>query len=202
MCYTIKQTANERLLEGRFHARLKYPAQLAYIEKSSGFSFPLVPVITNQDTESIQLFQWGLLPSWARDTALRKNTLNARLETLVEKPSFRASVENRCLVLIDGFYEYQWHDPKGKNKRCYVMTMPDSQPFALGGIYNIWTDKSTGEQIPTFSILTTAANAQMEIIHNTKKRMPLILTRANEKEWLRGEINYPHFESELVTTVI
>jgi putative SOS response-associated peptidase YedK len=202
MCYTIKQTANQRLLEGRFKARLKYPAQLETIESSGGFAFPLVPVITNEDVESIQLFHWGLIPHWAKDKEIRKNTLNARIETIDEKPSFRASVMNRCFVLIDGFYEYQWQDAKGKEKKRFLMTMPDGEPFALGGLFSIWTDKTTGELVPSFTILTTEANEQMAIIHNTKKRMPLILTKDNEMDWLEGKIEKVRFDKKLITTEI
>ncbi len=200
MCYTIKQTANERLLEGRFRARVKYPPQLEQIEKSSGFAFPLVPVVTNKEMDSIYLYHWGLIPHWAKDKELRKNTLNARIETIEEKPSFRSYVKNRCLVLIDGFYEYQWQDPKGKVKKPFFMTMPDGEPFSLGGLYSVWTDKVTGELVPTFTILTTEANEQMAIIHNTKKRMPLILTKENEREWLEGKLDKLSFEEKLVTT--
>ena len=198
MCYTIKQTANERLLEGRFRARVKYPPQ--QIEKSSGFAFPLVPVVTNKEMDSIHLYHWGLIPHWAKDKELRKNTLNARIETIEEKPSFRSYVKNRCLVLIDGFYEYQWQDPKGKVKKPFLMTMPDGEPFALGGLFSVWTDRVTGELVPTFTILTTEANEQMAIIHNTKKRMPLILTKENEREWLEGKLDKLSFEEKLVTT--
>jgi putative SOS response-associated peptidase YedK len=202
MCYTIKQTANERLLEGRFRARVKYPPQLEQIEKSSGFAFPLVPVITNKEADSIQLFHWGLIPHWAKDMEIRKNTLNARIETIEEKPSFRSYTRNRCLVLIDGFYEYQWQDTKGKVKKPFLMTMPDLEPFALGGLFSIWTDTTTGELMPTFTILTMEANEQMAIIHNTKKRMPLILTKENEMDWLEGKIENVKFEENLVTTEI
>jgi putative SOS response-associated peptidase YedK len=202
MCYTIKQTANERLLEGRFKARLKYPAQLEPIEKSSGFAFPLVPVITNKETDSIQLFQWGLIPHWAKDMEIRKNTLNARIETIDEKPSFRSYTKNRCLVLIDGFYEYQWQDPKGKEKKRFLMTMPDGEPFALGGLFSHWTDKTGGDMLSTFTILTMDANEQMAEIHNTKKRMPLVLTKDNEMDWLEGKIEKVRFDKKLITTEI
>ncbi len=202
MCYTIKQTANERLLEGRFRARVKYPPQLEQIEKSSGFAFPLVPVITNKETDSIQLFHWGLIPHWAKDMEIRKSTLNARIETIEEKPSFRSYVKNRCLVLIDGFYEYQWQDPKGKVKKPFLMTMSDGEPFALGGLFSVWTDKVTGELLLTFTILTTEANEQMAIIHNTKKRMPMILTKENEREWLEGKLEKVRFDEKLITTEI
>jgi putative SOS response-associated peptidase YedK len=202
MCYTIKQTANERLLEGRFRARVKYPQQLEQIEKSSGFAFPLVPVVTNKEMDSIHLYHWGLIPHWAKDKELRKNTLNARIETIEEKPSFRSYVKNRCLVLIDGFYEYQWQDTKGKVKKPFLMTMPDGEPFALGGLFSHWTDKTSGDMLSTFTILTMDANEQMAEIHNTKKRMPLILRRDTEMDWLEGKIEKVRFDKKLITTEI
>jgi putative SOS response-associated peptidase YedK len=202
MCYTIKQTANERLLEGRFRARVKYPQQLEQIEKSSGFAFPLVPVVTNKEIDSIHLYHWGLIPHWAKDKELRKNTLNARIETIEEKPSFRSYVKNRCLVLIDGFYEYQWQDTKGKVKKPFLMTMPDGEPFALGGLFSHWTDKTSGDILSTFTILTMDANEQMAEIHNTKKRMPLILRRDTEMDWLEGKIEKVRFDKKLITTEI
>jgi putative SOS response-associated peptidase YedK len=202
MCYTIKQTANERLLEGRFRARVKYPQQLEQIEKSSGFAFPLVPVVTNKEMDSIHLYHWGLIPQWAKDKELRKNTLNARIETIEEKPSFRSYVKNRCLVLIDGFYEYQWQDTKGKVKKPFLMTMPDGEPFALGGLFSHWTDKTSGDMLSTFTILTMDANEQMAEIHNTKKRMPLILRRDTEMDWLEGKIEKVRFDKKLITTEI
>jgi putative SOS response-associated peptidase YedK len=202
MCYTIKQTANERLLEGRFRARVKYPQQLEQIEKSSGFAFPLVPVVTNKEMDSIHLYHWGLIPHWAKDKELRKNTLNARIETIEEKPSFRSYVKNRCLVLIDGFYEYQCQDTKGKVKKPFLMTMPDGEPFALGGLFSHWTDKTSGDMLSTFTILTMDANEQMAEIHNTKKRMPLILRRDTEMDWLEGKIEKVRFDKKLITTEI
>lgn len=202
MCYTIKQTANERLLEGRFRARVKYPQQLEQIEKSSGFAFPLVPVVTNKEMDSIHLYHWGLIPHWAKDKELRKNTLNARIETIEEKPSFRSYVKNRCLVLIDGFYEYQWQDTKGKVKKPFLMTMPDGEPFALGGLFSHWTDKTSGDMLSTFTILTMDANEQMAEIHNTKKRMPLILRRDTEMDWLEGKIEKVRFDEKLITTEV
>jgi putative SOS response-associated peptidase YedK len=202
MCYTIKQTANERLLEGRFRARVKYPQQLEQIEKSSGFAFPLVPVVTNKEMDSIHLYHWGLILHWAKDKELRKNTLNARIETIEEKPSFRSYVKNRCLVLIDGFYEYQWQDPKGKVKKPFLMTMPDGEPFALGGLFSHWTDKTSGDMLSTFTILTMDANEQMAEIHNTKKRMPLILRRDTEMDWLEGKIEKVRFDEKLITTEV
>lgn len=130
---------------------------------------------------------WGLIPFWAKDNSIRKNTLNARFETLREKASFRSSLNNRCLVLSDGFYEWQWLDEKGKKKQKYLITRPNEEAFAFAGLYNDWIDKSTGEIVKTYTIITTKANELMANIHNTKKRMPFILSPEIEEAWLMGE---------------
>src|SRR5690606_32848026 len=103
-------------LENRFKARFSNPDEY-YPTIYNGFQHPKTPVITNADGHSIQMYNWGLIPYWAKDNSIRKNTLNARCETLSEKASFRSSMNNRCLVLSDGFYEWEWLDPKGKQKQ-------------------------------------------------------------------------------------
>ena len=112
--------------------------------------------------------------------------MNAKIETINEKPSFRQSVNNRCLILVDGFYEWQWLDEKGKKKQRYLLALPKDELFCLAGIWNIWVDKSTGEIINTYTILTTEANELMAKIHNSKKRMPVIVNKENEENWLKG----------------
>ena len=151
--------------------------------------------------ELIQLYNWGLIPHWAKDITIRKNTLNARMETINQKPSFRDAAKNRCLVLVDGFYEWQWLDDKGKKKQKYLITLPDDEAFAFGGIYNDWVDKSTGEVINTYTILTTDANDFMSIIHNSQKRMPLILNKDTEKDWLNG-LAVEQKDIELIATPV
>lgn len=185
MCFHSKQTKKAIELEHRFRA--KFENESAYTPSIfNGFQFPKTPVIANDDNHTIKLFNWGLIPAWAKDKDIRKNTLNARIETIGEKPSFRNSVNNRCLVLVDGFYEWQWLDEKGKQKQKYEIGMPDHSAFALAGIWSDWVDKETGELMRTYSILTTEANELMARIHNSKKRMPVVLHPENEMEWLMG----------------
>jgi putative SOS response-associated peptidase YedK len=184
MCYHSKQTADAQSLEKRFNAKFdtgEYTAQ-----RYNGFTFPMTPVITNENSNLIQLYSWGLIPDWSKDHKFRVNTLNARIETLTEKPSFKSYVKNRCLILANGFYEWKWLDEKGKTKQQYEITLSDNSPFAFAGIYSTWIDKTTGEILNTYSIITTEANELMAEIHNTKKRMPVILTPENEKLWLSG----------------
>ncbi|RRB06956.1 SOS response-associated peptidase [Larkinella rosea] len=147
--------------------------------KLSGFAHPLLPVITQESPREIQLFQWGLIPAWAKPeqvAELTKGTLNAREDTIFEKPSFRDSIgTKRCLLLVNGFYEWR-HDKK--DKIPYYISLTDEKPFALGCVYSVWKGQ------PTFSIVTTNANPLMEYIHNTKKRMPLMLTHEEERRWI------------------
>jgi putative SOS response-associated peptidase YedK len=127
---------------------------------------------------------WGLIPHWAKDDHIRKYTLNARIETIEEKVSFKDSVNNRCLIIADGFFEWQWLDAKGHKKQKYRLHLPNDELFELAGLWSEWTDTSSGEIIKTYSILTTDANELLGKIHNSKKRMPILV--ANDKEWLQG----------------
>jgi putative SOS response-associated peptidase YedK len=156
----------------------------------NGFTHPKTPVITAQEPQFLQLFNWGLLPNWAKDASFAKNTLNAKLETLHEKPSFSHYTHQRCLILSNGFFEWHWQDAKGKNKQAFHVHLPNNALFAFAGLWNAWIDKQTGEIRPTYTIITTAANELMERIHNTKKRMPLVLSASQGKHWLgTGELN-------------
>ena len=130
---------------------------------------------------------WGLIPSWIKDreSALkfRVNTVNARSETIFEKPAFRkAASERHCLVLADGFFEFREIDGK---KFPYYIRVTGGQPFAFAGLYEFWTNPETGEMQPGFSIITTVANPLMAIIHNRKMRMPVILHDSAERNWLK-----------------
>lgn len=185
MCFHSQQSKSAQELEHRFKATFDNTTDY---EPSiyNAFQFPKTPVITNQQTDKIQLFQWGLIPFWAKDDSIKKNTLNARIETIHEKPSFRNVINKRCLILADGFFEWQWLDLKGKQKQKYLLTLPNTSLFAFAGLWSEWLDIKTGELVPTYTILTTKANDLMSQIHNTKKRMPIILSEENEKDWLNG----------------
>lgn len=186
MCFHSKQSKTAQELQHRFKA--KFENEKLFIPSIyNGFQFPLTPVITNKKPETIQFFQWGLIPFWAKDDNIKKNTLNAKLETIHEKPSFRNIVNNRCLVLADGFYEWQWLDEKGKQKQKYELTLPENEAFGFAGLWSEWLNKTTGEIIKSYSILTTEANELMSKIHNTKKRMPIIVSINHEQNWLNGQ---------------
>ena len=150
----------------------------------NGFSHPQMTVITDEQPTATALHQWGLIPAWAKDQSIRRHTLNARIETLKQKPSFRKA--HRCLVLTDGFFEWQWLDAKGKKKQKHCITRADNQPFAFAGLWDEWIDRQTGEIIRSFAIVTTEAGGIMREIHNSKLRMPYTLAPTSENEWLNG----------------
>ncbi|MBK7124136.1 MAG: SOS response-associated peptidase [Chitinophagaceae bacterium] len=164
---------------------------------AAGFSFLQMPVITQKQPGRVQLFNWGLIPHWVKTRAdadkLKAQTLNARSETVFEKPSFRSCIPNsRCLVITDGFFE--WMDYQ-KKKYPHFIQMKDRQLFCFAGIYTSWVDKTTGELINSFSILTTDANPLMEKIHNLKKRMPVIVPPSLYKKWLQPDLTKEEIQS-------
>jgi putative SOS response-associated peptidase YedK len=200
MCFHSKLSKKAQALQNRFKAKFEN-VDILLPEIYNAFQYPKTPVITNREADKIQLFNWGLIPAWVKDDTIKKITLNARIETIAEKPAFKGSIKNRCLILADGFYEWQWLDTKGKNKQKYLITLPDDEAFAFAGLWSEWIDKSTGELIKTYTILTTEANELMSKIHNSKKRMPVILSKKTEIEWLKGEkINT--FNIELLATAV
>jgi len=186
MCYHSKQTKKAAELESRFNAKIDNSDIFTTSEHYTGHAYPYTPVISNDNRKLIQQFKWGLIPENSRDVSIREYTLNARIETLQEKPSFKNSIGNRCLIIVDGFYEWKWLTESGNKKEKYLITLPDDGLFAFAGLYSGWTDKSTGEIIKTYTIVTTEAVGIMEEIHNSKKRMPVILDTKNENDWLAG----------------
>jgi len=186
MCFTIAIHLTRNEIEKRFGARFRPDTSYQPAYYQSAFTLPEIPVIADREPENLELFQWGLIPFWVKDAAsaegIQQKTFNARAETVAEKPSFRNSIRNkRCLVISRGFYEWQL---RGNEKIPHFVYLKDDVPFAFAGIYDDWTDRDSGEIRTTFSIITTVANPLMEKIHNTKKRMPVILPREAEKEWL------------------
>lgn len=186
MCFTIQQKHGEPLVEKRFGAEKKYRVPFDIAESISGFTYPQTQVITNTEPKAIQLFHWGLIPNWSKEESIREYTLNARIETIKEKPSFRNCINNRCLIIADGFYEWQWLTKSGSKKQKYLITLPDSNLFALAGLWSTWKDEATGITKDTYTIVTTEANELMAEIHNNKKRMPVILNPNEEASWLGG----------------
>ncbi len=134
-------------------------------------------VVEEDEERKLEMFRWGLIPSWAKDPVIGNKMINARAETVSEKPSFRSAFKKRrCLIVADGFYEWQKTD---NGKQPYHFKMRDSSPFAFAGLWETW-DKE-GEKIRSCSIVTTDANDLMNEIHH---RMPVILHPENYGAWL------------------
>lgn len=186
MCFYTTQTKEALELENRFKAKFNNIKLFNSPAFYNAFSFLQTPVIANNNKGVIDFFYWGLIPFWAKDIDIRKNTLNAKIETLEEKPSFRNCINNRCLIPADGFFEWQWLDEKGKQKQKYLISLPDNSLFAFAGLWSDWVNKETGELLKTYTIVTTEADDFMAKIHNSKKRMPVILSEKQETQWLEG----------------
>ena len=163
-------------VEQRFGAKFTEPAPTTFNAAPS----QRLPVITNAAPNQIQLLNWGLVPSWSRDPAGGTKPINARAETLVEKPSFRHLLgRRRCLVLADSFFEWQ---ATAVGKVPHRILLRNEQPFAFAGLWDEWLDRNTGELRHSFTIITTEPNELIAGIHN---RMPVILPgRAAEQAWL------------------
>lgn len=187
MCFHSKQTKLALAVENRFQATIEKMDLFQIQDESNGFTFPKNPIITDEKPTLIQHYNWGLIPSWSKDEDIKRLTLNARIETIEEKPSFKNSIYKRCLVIANGFYEWQWQDSKGKNKIKYEIGIGNDDLFAFAGIYSQWINQLTGEIKDTYSIVTTQANTLMAEIHNTKQRMPVILKPEDESKWLHNE---------------
>ena len=145
-----------------------------------------VPVVADDGQAQIAFYHWGLVPSWAKDPSLGNRMINARAETLAEKPAFRAAYrKRRCLILADGFYEWR-EEPGRQRKTPMYIRMASGEPFAFAGLWEVWS----GQEPPLYSctIITTMPNDLLAPIHD---RMPVILPRSAYKLWLDPEDRLP-----------
>ncbi len=194
MCFYMSQKEPLPKVEKRFNAKVDRQSHFLQSDFINGFDFAKVPVILASAPNSISThYHWGLVPAWSKDLEFRKNTLNARIETLAEKPSFAKSTANRCLVIASSFFEWHWNDEKGKSKDKYEIFSAQDELFAFAGIYDTWYNPQEGRPYNSFAIVTTAANPQMEYIHNHKKRMPILLKKEDEAAWLDAKNNFRAF---------
>lgn len=135
-------------------------------------------IIEGKQGNRLGELRWGLVPSWTKEDKIGASMINARAESLQDKPAFRKLLTTRrCLIPADGFYEWQ---QRAGGKQPYRIVMKDGSPFAFAGLYDIWTDPQ-GNKLATCTIITTEPNSLMAEIHN---RMPVILQPAHEAEWL------------------
>ncbi len=138
-----------------------------------------------EDNErELVMLRWGLVPPWAKDPSIGNRMINARAETVAEKPSFRAAYSRRrCIVLADGFFEWR---REGDVKTPYFIALASGEPFALGGLWESWHDTESGDAIQSTALITTEANDYMRPLHH---RMPMILEADAANDWLGGNKN-------------
>lgn len=199
MCYDIKASLEAQLNRARRKGDLQAMEEIRErlapltdlpLYHSSGFNHPELLIYTDRQPEFPEVATWGLIPHWVKDQEQQKkiwnNTLNARGETIYEKPSFRdAANNNHCIIYVDGFYEH--HHYNGKTYPFYIHAI-NAEPLALAGLYSVWRNPETGGVFNSFTIVTTRGNSLLAKIHNNPKlkepRMPLILNETEENQWL------------------
>lgn len=188
MCYSNSSTSTNIQLAERYKKHVPNNLKAGPVFYAQGFTFPNWRIIT-ADAE-IQSMNWGLIPSWFKGSdsnEIAAMTLNAKIETAHEKASFKHLIDTkRCIIPSTGFFEWK---TIGKEKVPYFIFPSQDTVFSMAGIYDTWVDPTSGSVLNTFSMLTCAANPLMEEIHNTKKRMPVILAQEAEDNWLQGKIN-------------
>jgi putative SOS response-associated peptidase YedK len=184
MCGRFSLTVNELELNLRFELE---GGEVPYISRYNCAPTQMLAVISNHDQQHLQYFKWGLIPGWAKDPSIGFKMINARAETISEKPSFRTPLRSqRCLIPSDGFFEWK----QNGRKIPYRIFVKDNPIFAFAGLWDKWKSPD-GDIIHSFTIITTAANDFMRSIH---ERMPVILNKEDEKRWLS-----PIPESEILS---
>jgi putative SOS response-associated peptidase YedK len=186
MCFSVNVNLVKEELENRFGATFLDPDRYHPSYYYHAFGFPELPAICSDNADTIRLLKWGLIPSWVKSmedaNEIRQKTLNARAESIETKSSFSGSFNSRrCLVPVKGFFEWQH---AGEKKIPWYIYRADDEIISFAGLWNEWVESTTGELFSTFTIITTDANDMMAEIHNSAKRMPVILERSGEKRWL------------------
>lgn len=185
MCFHNSLSTDAQSIEKRYNTKSGFQFSQLPIYHAQGFDNVLWPIVTSN---AISLSNWGLIPSWFSvdndSEKFRIQTLNARCESLLEKASFKHTfLSQRCIIPSTGFFEWQHTN---NNKIPWFIKHSTTEIFSMAGIYDTWRNKED-VLLHSFSIITTSANTIMENIHNTKKRMPLILNPADESDWLNDK---------------
>ncbi len=187
ICFYFKLSATATLVANR------YPGRSTNVSNGpgevNGFDHKAMAVVTKT---TIEPMSWGLVPHWVRghDQAakIRNKTLNARSETIFEKASFREAInERRCIIPANAYFE--WHHHSNGTKEKFEISMKDREIFSLAGVWDEWIGPETGVLFRSFSLITCDANPLLVKVHNSKKRMPIILPREKEEFWLQPELS-------------
>ena len=164
------------------HFRLaKAPSLSSRFNIAPSQPIAIVRIHVPQENRECVMVRWGLIPSWAKDPSIGNKMINARAETISEKPAFReALARSRCLVPADGYYEWQRQGRMGQRKQPFYIRIRDGRPFAFAGLWERWVEPD-GKVIATCAILTTEPNKSLKEIH---ERMPVILGPKDYDQWL------------------
>jgi putative SOS response-associated peptidase YedK len=191
MCFTVNVNLIKEELENRYGATLIDPDKYRPSYYYHAFSLPSLPAVCSGDISKIKLLKWGLIPGWTKSqdqaNIIRYKTFNARSESIATKPSFSSSFRSkRCIIPVKGFFEWQH---LGNEKIPWYIYHTENEVLSLAGLYDDWIESNTGEVLSTFSIVTTEANDLMAVIHNSGKRMPVILNKSTENRWIDVSIS-------------
>jgi putative SOS response-associated peptidase YedK len=186
MCFTVNVNLIKEELENRYGATLIDPDKYRPSYYYHAFGLPSLPAVCSSEPSEIRLLKWGLIPSWTKSVdqanIIRYKTFNARSESIDTKPSFSSAfATKRCIIPVKGFFEWQH---VGNEKIPWYIYQFENEVLSIAGIYDDWIENNTGEVFSTFSIVTTEANDLMAGIHNSGKRMPVILNNSSETRWL------------------
>jgi putative SOS response-associated peptidase YedK len=191
MCGRFVLATSERKLRKRFRANSG--DQLGFKENFNIAPTQKTPIVLRRSPNRLEWAKFGMIPYWEKQPTSSFSTINARAETIFQKPLFRKSILfNRCLVPTTGFIE--WHRFQGE-KQPYVIERSDGEPFALAGIWSEWGEE---EKIVSFSILTVASGSFMSSLHN---REPLVLSKEDEDKWLDQELKNAKLVANFFNTV-
>lgn len=193
MCGRFSQSKSAEAIASAFQVAEVPPLTPRYNIAPTQSVATILQTLDQQDRQ-FKMLHWGLIPSWAKDPKMGAKLINARAETVAEKPAFRTAFrQRRCLVLADGFYEWQTQE-NNKQKQPYYIRLNDWQPFAFAGLWERWQDTES-EVIESCTLLTTEPNELMCPIHN---RMPVILDPKDYDLWLDPEVKQPEVLQSLL----
>lgn len=187
MCYHTKLTAKPSDIEKAAKAKFNEPDIFEPKAEFNGLVNPATPIVRFDDRKKIYMYEWGLIADWVKTEAdakkARMSCLNARIEELPKKASYKNKIGNRCLIAMDGMYEWQWQHPDAsKSKKTkYLVTKPDDSVFLCAGLFSEWHNRETGIITYCYTIVTTEGNELMKKIHNKGERMLVVLDPTNMK---------------------
>lgn len=179
MCGRFSSSSKPEQIKKEFKVAVEHPA--IFKPRYNIAPSQMIPVVLDRTGERIVAqLKWGLVPSWAKDALIGSRMINARAETLMEKPSFREAYKSRrCIIPASGFYEWQRAEKGAKQPFYFYLT--NKEVFGFAGLWEEWLDKKSGESLETCTIITTEANDVLKPVHD---RMPVILKAADYDEWL------------------